>query len=239
MNCRVAPHRSELPARTSDRYGGGGSSKELPVRPLPRLSLTLLLAASLLAGGSVADGAQPQRRPDLRHVHRLKAIPPEQLSAFPILREPAAVTVPDSVLRAFASLQTARTYAVDPRQARAIKGLRGGTWYVVPGGKGLCFAVHAASACATTADALAGRLALSRVRATVGGASADSPHTVLGVAPAGTSGVTAQLLSGAIATGELAVGGTYRLDLPEAFTDVELTRTGAASLTVFALSPAA
>jgi hypothetical protein len=116
-----------------------------------------------------------------------------------------------------------RQFGTDPRQARAITGLRGGTWYAVPGTKGIClFANSSAGVCTPSAAAIAGKLMFFAPARDAGGIT-----SFMGLAPAGFQTATAQMRSGATTTIPITPSGAYRLDAVGPFQSFALTRAGA------------
>jgi hypothetical protein len=184
----------------------------------------VLMLSLALAGAAGAKGrARPRHiKPDLSHVPKLTAIPPEITAAFPVFNQPA-VHAPDVVLRTFQSPVTVRMFGTDPRQARAITGLRGGTWYAIPGTRGVClFADTAAGVCNATADATAGKLSFFTPARDAG-----DVMSFMGLAPTGFQTATALMTSGATTSIPITPSGAYRLDAVGFFKSFSLTRAGA------------
>jgi hypothetical protein len=182
----------------------------------------ILMLSLTLAGGAAAKGRPRHIKPDLSHVPKLTAIPPELLTAFPVFNQPA-VHAPDVVLRTFQSPPTVRMFGTDPRQARAITGLRGGTWYAIPGTRGIClFADTAAGVCTPTAVATAGQLSFFTPARNAG-----DVMSFMGLAPTGFQTATAQMASGATTSIPITPSGAYRLDAVGPFKSFALTRAGA------------
>ncbi|WP_027006899.1 hypothetical protein [Conexibacter woesei] len=179
------------------------------------------LAALAFAGAASAKG-RPKHghiKPDLAHVPKLQAIPAELVAAFPVFNQPA-VRAPDVVLRTFQDSRTVQMFGTDPRQARAITGLRGGTWYAIPGTKGIClFADTAAGTCTVTANATAGKLMFFTPARDAGDVG-----SFMGLAPIGFQTASALLQSGATTTIPITPSGAYRLDAVGPFKTFSLTR---------------
>jgi hypothetical protein len=201
-------------------------------------SLAIAAAAALAIAGTAQAKPKPHHvLPDLSKVPKLAAIPPEQLAAFPVFQQPAAKGIPDVVLRSFQDPRLVQLYGMDPRQARAITGQRGGTWYAIPGTKGMCLYVSAAATCTATEQAIGGKLMLYRLPPPpkgelAGGATPDTVVTFLGLAPTGTTSVVVSLTSGATTSLPIGPTGAYRLPAVGPFQKVALTRVGADPLTV-------
>jgi hypothetical protein len=196
-------------------------------------SFVIALLAVAVLGVTAAEAKPP--KPDLSKVPRLKAIPPAQLAAFPVLQQPVAKKIPNLVLRSFQLSHVVKQFGTDPRQARAITGLRGSPWYVIPGKKGLCLYVSAAFGCGKTADVVERGIWL--IRMSVGGPGEpargpDQVTTYLGLAPAGATGLVMTLASGETTTAPLGPANAYRLDDISPLTRVEVTRDGAAPIVI-------
>src|SRR4051812_39751208 len=87
---------------------------------VPAFAVLAILAA--LAGSAPAQAKS--RKPDLSKAPVLKTIPPELLAAFPVLAQKRATHVPNYVLRSFAEGALAKKYRPEPRQTRAIGGMK-------------------------------------------------------------------------------------------------------------------
>jgi hypothetical protein len=180
----------------------------------------VLMAALAGAGAASARGRPRHIKPDLSHVPKLQAIPPELTAAFPVFNQ-RAVRAPDVALRTFQGRQTVQMFGTDPRQARAITGLRGGTWYAIPGTKGVClFANTASGTCTLAADAIAGKLMFFTPARDAGDVG-----SFMGLAPTGFQTASALLQSGATTTIPITSSGAYRLDAVGPFKSLSLTRT--------------
>lgn len=191
------------------------------------------LAASALGGGAVAQAKSPT--PDLTKVPKLAAVPPELLAAFPVLAQPRAKRVPGYVVRSWAAPRIVRRYGVDPRQVRAVGGMKGSPWWVVPGTKGICVMVSAGATCVPTADALARGVSIIRTPPP----SSDGfnrEFTFAGLAPAGFGSVLVTLRTGATTTIPVVPAtGAYRGDVHGAYAAAQLLRDGGDPVTLFDL----
>jgi hypothetical protein len=187
------------------------------------IAVVVLVFGSLgvLAGGAAAKGRPRHVKPDLSHVPKLSAIPPALTAAFPVFGQPA-VHAPDVVLRTFQDARMVQLFGTDPRQARAITGLRGGTWYAIPGTKGICLFASAAGTCTATADAIAGKLMFFTPARDAGDVTSFK-----GLAPTGFQTASALMRSGATTSIPITPSGAYRLDAVGPFKSLSLTRAGA------------
>jgi hypothetical protein len=201
-------------------------------RSLAVAVVVVVAVGGTFAGGAAAKGRPRHVKPDLSHVPKLKAIPPELLAAFPVLGQPA-VHAPDVVLRTFQDAHTVQMFGTDPRQARAITGLRGGTWYVIPGTRGIClFADTAFGTCTFTANALAGKIMFFTPARDAG-----DVMSFMGLVPTGFQTATALMQSGATTSIPITPSGAYRLDAVGPFKSFTLTRTDGTDPLVLAQVP--
>ena len=202
-------------------------------------SLVIVVVVGIASLGAFAGGAAARGRPkhghikpDLSHVPKLTAIPPELTAAFPVFHQPA-VRAPDVVLRTFQDARTVQMFGTDPRQARAITGLRGGTWYAIPGTKGVClFADTAAGTCTATANAIAGKLMFFTPARDAG-----DVMSFMGLAPTGFQTASTLLQSGATTSIPITPSGAYRLDAVGPFKTMALTRADGSAPVVLAGLP--
>jgi hypothetical protein len=194
--------------------------------------LPLILAALATAVVAVpAPALAKSKAPDLSNVPKLKTIPPELTAAFPVLKRPPARKLPHYMQAAFTSPRTLKDFGTDPRQTRAVYGLKGGPWFVVPGKRGICVMISAGGTCAPTERAVTYGVSFFRFKP-------GSPRTTfLGIAPTGVTSVQVTLKSGATTTGPLGVFNTYRLEIAEPFAQVALTRDGADPTVIYPGTP--
>jgi hypothetical protein len=192
-------------------------------RSLVVVVVGVVIALGAFAGGAAASGRPRPRhiKPDLSRVPKLQAVPPELVAAFPVFAQPA-VRAPDLVLRTFQDARIVQMYGIDPRQARPITGLRGGTWYVIPGTRGMCLFVSAFGACETTANATAGKMMFFTPARDAG-----DVMSFMGIVPTGFLTATAQMTSGATTSIPVSPSGAYRLDAVGPFKSFALTRANA------------
>jgi hypothetical protein len=163
-----------------------------------------------------------------------RTIPAAEVAAFPVFAKPAAQHVPRVVRRLASDVRTVRRYGIDVRQARPITGLRGGTWYAIPGRDGVCLVVSAASVCQRLTEAIAGRLTMS-IGSTP--AAPDQTATFIGLAPAGVTGTLVTPTSGDPVAAAIGPDGAYRVKVVGPLKRFDLTRAdGAAPLNVMDLS---
>jgi hypothetical protein len=185
-----------------------------------RLSFAVAtLATAAVAAPAPALAERP--KPDLSKVPKLKTIPAELAAAFPVLKRPRARKIPNSVLGSFThSVPGGPDYGIDPRQTRAVYGLKGGPWYVMPGARGICIMVSAGGTCSPTERAVTYGISLFRYKP-------GAPRTTfLGFAPTGVTSVLVTLKAGGTVTGPLGAFNTYRLDVDSPFTQVAFARDG-------------
>jgi hypothetical protein len=195
----------------------------------PSLAVAALAAAVAAAAPASASAKRPE--PDLSKVPKLKAIPAELKAAFPVLDRPRARKLPHYMRAAFTSPHTLKEYGTDPRQTRAVYGVKGAPWFVVPGRRGICVMISAGGSCAPTAQAVTRGVGLFRMK------PGDPRTTFVGFAPTGVTALQVTLRSGATATGALGPFNTYRLDVEEPFTQVALTREGAEPVVIYPGAP--
>lgn len=193
-------------------------------RPLVAVLLTVAVAALAV---TAAEGKPRRPTPDLSTFPRLKAIPPALLAAFPVFRQPAVKKVPDLVLRSLQMPHSGKAIGADPRQARAITGLRGSPWYVIPGKKGLCLFVSGIWTCPKTADVVERGISFSTMPASTEPGEKPSAITYIGLMPASVTSLVLTQVSGETTTSPLGPTNAYRLDDIGPDTRVELTRDGA------------
>jgi hypothetical protein len=133
-------------------------------------------------------------------------------AALPAVSGPAAKSLPRQVQR-FGKSPIGLRWGANPSEARAVTAPDGHqTWYVVPARRGICLVQLGTGGCQPPALVLKGNLYLQLVQP-----SSDSPASplapgapvisrVVGLAPYGTTGVTAQTKTGTAITGVLKNG---------------------------------
>lgn len=166
-----------------------------------------IISAAVAALAAVASGAV---------AGPATAAPPDsQQSKFAALRHAPTPNVPAGVKR-FLARRTDE--GVDVSQTRRVAAPDGGSWDVTPGDGHICLYVEReeTGACATTADALAGRLTFLFVEPStdpkVDSVPTDTPRFQVGLLPDGTASTSAKSrLSGDIVTAKSNSDGLYRL----------------------------
>lgn len=198
-------------------------------------SRRLSLAVAALATAVVAAPAPTLAKappPDLSKVPKLKTIPPELAAAFPVLNRHRARKVPNYVLGSFThSVPGGPNYGIDPRQTRAVYGLKGGPWYVMPGARGICVMISAGGTCAPTEWAVTHGIGLFRFK------PGDTRTTFQGFAPTGATSLLVTLKAGGTVTGPLGVFNTYRLDVDSPFAQVAFTHDGVEPTVIYPSTP--
>lgn len=196
-----------------------------------RLSLAVVaLATAAVVAPAPALAKRP--KPDLSKVPKLEAIPAELTAAFPVLKRPRAKKVPNYVLGSFIhSIPGRPNYGIDPRQTRAVYGLKGGPWYVMPGARGICVMISAGGGCSPTEWAVTHGIGLFRFK------PGATRTTFVGFAPAGATSLLVTLKSGGTVTGPLGVFNTYRLDVDSPFAQVAFTHDGAEPTVIYPSAP--
>lgn len=160
----------------------------------------LLLLSSL---GGNAHGAAPAAR-----------FTAFERAALPAVSGPVAKSLPKQV-QSFEKSPIGLRWGMNLSEARAVTAPDGSghqTWYVVPARRGICLLQLGVAGCQTPALALRGNLYLQLVQPSSN--SPASPVTpgapvlsrVVGIAPYGTTGVTAATKTGAAITGVLKDG---------------------------------
>lgn len=142
-------------------------------------------------------------------------------AAFPALAGRAASDLPGQVQR-FGTRGLGRVHGANPREARAVLAPDGSAhqmWYILPARGGMCLLRLGAAVCGPAKGALLGSLFLQAIQPY--GNSPESPlppqgapvtSRIVGIAPRGTTGVTAttksgQTIAGVVRRGMYAVSG--------------------------------
>lgn len=150
----------------------------------------------------------------------LAGVPQAQKDHFAALRHAPSSSVPAEVKR-FATSEVPAGLGINPSETRRVAAPDGGRWDVLSGSEGICLFDESeqTGTCATTADAIAGRLSMlfvapSQERVTPGASYTvpeNTPRHVVGILPDDALSVTASSAVGNSLAARSNKDGLYRL----------------------------
>lgn len=183
-------------------------------------------AALAAAGTAVAASEGPTREAidPVEAAVKPAALPTDLARAFDAFAEPAETAVPESV-RVFAGTESVRKrFAPNPALARAIQPparVGGLDWHLLPADGGVCLFVAVAGTCTSADEAATDGVWIIRFpkpegKAVQGQVPGTGRHTLMGVLPAGVTGVAA--LTGVGDEAEASVSGdAYSVEVTKGY----------------------